>query len=573
MFLKKRHLEILKKMKETDIQDNIREVLPEEFITRALELSILGFVELGGNTIKFTDAGKKLMNVIDEIDVENIPDVFVDSEIIKIMELLHKTGTIPKEWMKILNDRYLADENGLTDIGKEILKIYNETHPIVYITPEILSFIKDMPKIGIYDELISYKNNKKHGDNITNALQAMRLLMISPKTEMGKAFSTTNALNQVLKIASLVPNLSGALILRKEDFDALKRGDVADNLVESGFYKDGNITELGQSMMNTYNEMGKIVKKTLPIYISNDEIEVLSAIEKIKEIYETNPDILPTYKEISKRVKVGDLGEVLHILESKELIKREMIKNKDTFWMTEYGEKLKNFGSVSTDGMKAITYPKSGDVPIAEWIVAGKEEGTVNRGITEKGKFLIRLSKSIKRKPYLTKYDVSMLIKIPRKKYIHRDELVELIQKHVGGENEEIIRALGECESKGFIKELQNKVIILTELGENIKTAVELAKIQELLSTKFAITPTTFNILDTIYKNKKEFDKVWKEKSGNKLHKENEIILLTKYLSITPDEIKKCLIILKNVGLIGKKGLTDAGVKLVETYNQLCHHP
>jgi len=573
MFLKKRHLEILKKMKETDIQDNIREVLPEEFITRALELSILGFVELGGNTIKFTDAGKKLMNVIDEIDVENIPDVFVDSEIIKIMELLHKTGTIPKEWMKILNDRYLADENGLTGIGKEILKIYNETHPIVYITPEILSFIKDMPKIGIYDELISYKNNKKHGDNITNALQAMRLLMISPKTEMGKAFSTTNALNQVLKIASLVPNLSGALILRKEDFDALKRGDVADNLVESGFYKDGNITELGQSMMNTYNEMGKIVKKTLPIYISNDEIEVLSAIEKIKEIYETNPDILPTYKEISKRVKVGDLGEVLHILESKELIKREMIKNKDTFWMTEYGEKLKNFGSVSTDGMKAITYPKSGDVPIAEWIVAGKEEGTVNRGITEKGKFLIRLSKSIKRKPYLTKYDVSMLIKIPRKKYIRRDELVELIQKHVGGENEEIIRALGECESKGFIKELQNKVIILTELGENIKTAVELAKIQELLSTKFAITPTTFNILDTIYKNKKEFDKVWKEKSGNKLHKENEIILLTKYLSITPDEIKKCLIILKNVGLIGKKGLTDAGVKLVETYNQLCHHP
>ena len=67
--------------------------------------------------------------------------------------------------------------------------------------------------------------------------------------------------------------------------------------------------------------MGKIVKKALPIYISNDEIEVLSAIEKIKEIYETNPDILPTYKEISKRVKVGDLGEVLHILESKELIK------------------------------------------------------------------------------------------------------------------------------------------------------------------------------------------------------------------------------------------------------------
>jgi len=42
--------------------------------------------------------------------------------------------------------------------------------------------------------------------------------------------------------------------------------------------------------------------------------------------------------------------------------------------------------------------------------------------------------------------------------------------------------------------------------------------------------------------------------------------LLAKYLSLTPEEIKKNLVILKNVGFIGKKGLTDAGVKLVEAY-------
>ena len=475
------------------------------------------------------------------------------------MELLEETGNIPEEWMAMLEERFLADENGLTAIGKEILNIYKETHPVVYLTPEILAFIKDMPKIGLYDELISYKNTKKYGDNIINALQAMRLLLISPKTE-SRAFATTKALNYALKVASLVPNLSRALILRKEDFEILERGGTTEEMTESGFYAEGKVTELGQAMIDTYKEMGKVEEKTLPIYILEDEIKVLKAIEEIKGKHKTNPEILPTYDEIKKRTNIEDLGAILHILESKELIRREVIKNKDTYWMTEFGERVKELGEVSTDGMKAITYPESGDVPIAEWVVKGKEEGVIGRGITEKGKYLIKLSKTIKRKPYLTKYDISTLIKIPRKRYIHRDELVKLIQDHVGGDEKEIIKALGEAESKGFIKELQNKMIKLTDLGENVKTAIEMAKIQELLATKFAITPTTFNILKAIYEHKEEFDKVWKEK------KEDEIELLAKYLSLTEEEIKKNLVVLKNVGFIGKKGLTDAGVKLVEAY-------
>ena len=556
-------------MKETNLKNDIKNTLPEEFITRILELNILGFVKYDSDTIEFTDAGKKLIDIVDAIDIENIPDIFVDSEIIKILELLNETGNIPNDWMELLKSRYLTDENGLTDVGREILKIYYDTHPIVYLTPEILSFMKDMPKIGTYDELISYKNSKNHGDNIVNALQAMRLLKISPKTEMGKAFSTTNALNEALRIASLVPKFNGALILKKEDFDALNSGNSTEYASEMGYYKEGKLTNLGQTMVNIYNEMGVIEKMVLPISILDDEINVLKTIEKIEEIYNTNPDILPTYSEISRRGNIENLGEILHLLESKELIKLENIKNKDTYWLTEFGRKVKDFGSVSTDGMKAITYSKCGDVPIVEWVLAGKNEGTINKGITEKGKYLTKLSKTIKRKPYLTKYDVSMLIKIPKKTYIHRDELVKQIQNHIGGDEKDIIRSLSECESKGFIKELQNKEIKLTQLGDEVKTAIEMAKISELLSTKFAITPTTFNILDTIYKHNKEFDKIWKEKLEGKGHKENEVILLAKYLKLTPDVIKKSLVILKNTGFIGKKGLTDAGKSLVEAYHKL----
>lgn len=570
VFLKKRHLEILKLIRE-NIQNKeiIKDKLPEEFDIRVSELFILGFVELTGKDIIFTKVGSKMAKLVEGLPVENMPEIFINSEIIKIMDLLNKTGYVPEDWKTLLVERYLADSHGLTDVGKGILEIYKESHPVVYLTPDILDFVRNMPKIGLYDELITYKNTKKQGDNILNALQAMRLLNISPKTEAGKAFATTKALKEVLKIASMVPRLSRVLILRKEDLEALKGGHYSEEMIESGFCTEKEITELGHSMVNTYNEIGREYQEIIPIYILEDEIKVLNTIEIITEKYETNPEVLPTYKEIKKRSGIEDLGEILHTLEFKELIKREVIKNKDTYWMTEFGEKVKDLGVVTTDGMKSITYPEHNDIPIAQWVIKGKEEKVVQRGITDKGNFLLKLSKSIKRKPYLTKYDISALINLPVKKYIHRDELVDLIQKDVGGDEEAIIKALNEGESKGLIKELQNKIITLTELGEGVKKAIEMAKIQELLSTKFAITPTTFNILSTIYNNKKDFDKIWREKKEVGQHKENEIILLAKLLPLTLDEIKKSLIILKNVGLIGKKGLTNGGIKLVESYRAL----
>ncbi|HIP16675.1 MAG TPA: DUF505 domain-containing protein, partial [Methanothermococcus okinawensis] len=309
MFLKKRHLEILKLISENTHDKNmIKSKLPEEFDVRILELFILGFVELTGNDIIFTNVGKKMVKLVENLPIEDIPDVFLNSEIIKIMDLLDKTGHVPEDWKNLLVERHLADSNGLTDVGKGILEVYKESHPVVYLTPDILDFVRDMPKIGLYDELITYKNTKKQGDNILNTLQAMRLLNISPKTEAGKAFATTKALNEVLKIASMVPRLSRALILREEDLEALKGGNYTEEMIDSGFCTEEEITELGHAMINTYNEIGKEYKEITPIYILEEEIKVLKTIEIIKEKYETNPEILPTYKEIKKRSGIENLG-------------------------------------------------------------------------------------------------------------------------------------------------------------------------------------------------------------------------------------------------------------------------
>ena len=566
MYLKKRHIEILREMKKTESQAEIEEKLPEEFQIRAMELYILGFVELEGNRIKLTEAGRKLLEITDSIELEELPDVIADSEIIKMLELLDETGKVPEGWLNALKERKLADENGLTDFGKALLEVYRETHPLVYLTPEIVSFLRGMPKLGTLDELVTFKNSKLYGDNIVNALQAMRLLKISPPTEKGRAFATTPAAKLALKAVSMIPVFARAIVLRKEDFEALKGGKRNAELESMGLADEKGTTELGKAIMETYEAMGREEAKVLPIYVLDDELTVLKAIAEIEEKYKTNPDILPMEKEIDKRVDVGDLGAILHLLESKELVERKLVKNKDTYWLTAWGKEAISFGTVSPDAMKAVTYAESGDVPIAEWVVKAQEEGLVKAGVTDKGRFYLRLSRSIRRKPFLTKYDAAILAKLPRKKYIGREELVELVKDYVGGDEKEITRGIGEAEAKGFVVELQNGMVKLTELGDRLKTAIENAKVQEIVKVKFSVTPTLYNVLKVIYDNLETFNRIWKEKGEVKGYKMEEVDVIRKHLSLGDDEIKKALTMLRQLGFLGSKSLTEAGKILVETY-------
>ncbi|AIU68942.1 hypothetical protein TEU_00540 [Thermococcus eurythermalis] len=566
MYLKRRHIEILREMKKTESQAEIEAKLPEEFQIRAIELYILGFAELEGGKIKLTDAGRKLLEISDSLNLDELPELIADTEIMKMLELLEETGKVPESWLEKLKERKLADENGLTEFGKALLELYRETHPVVYLTPEIVSFLRGMPKIGTLDELVTFKNSRLYGNNIINALQAMRLLLISPPTEKGRAFATTPAARLALKAVNMIPVFARAIVLRKEDFEALRAGKSNAELESMGLSDEKGVTEFGKAMMETYEAMGRVEKKVLPIYLLDDELAVLKAIKEIEEKYRTNPDILPTGKEIARHVEVEDIGAVLHLLESKELIERKLVKGKDTYWLTEWGKEAINFGTVSPDAMKAVTYAESGDVPIAEWVIKAQEEGVVKAGITDKGRFYLRLSRSIKRKPFITRYDAAILAKTPRKKYIHRDELVELVKDYVGGEEKEITRAIGEAEAKGFIVELQNGMVKLTELGDRVKTALENAKLQEIVKVKFSVTPTLYNVLRVIYDNIETFNRIWKEKGEARDYKIEEVDVIRKHLSLSDDEIKKALTMLRQLGFLGTKSLTEAGKTLVEAY-------
>ena len=333
-----------------------------------------------------------------------------------------------------------------------------------------------------------------------------------------------------------------------------------------GLANESGTTELGKAVMETYEAIGREESKVLPIYVLEDELAVLKAIDEIEKKYETNPEVLPTEKEIAKRANVEDLGAVLHLLESKELVERRLVKNKDTYWLTEWGREAITFGTVSPDAMKAVTYAESGDVPIAEWVLKAKEEGLVKAGVTDKGRFYLRLSRSIKRKPFITRYDAAILAKMPKEKYLNREELVELVRDYIGGDEKEIIRAIGEAEAKGFIEELQNGMVRVTELGRKVKAALESAKLHEITSVKFSVTPTLYNVLKVIHDNLETFNRIWKEKGEARGYKMEEVDVIRKHLSLGDEEIKKALTMLRQLGFLGSKSLTEAGRILVEAY-------
>jgi hypothetical protein len=152
------------------------------------------------------------------------------------------------------------------------------------------------------------------------------------------------------------------------------------------------------------------------------------------------------------------------------------------------------------------------------------------------------------------------------KRFVIKDNLIQSVVDYVKCDEKEIVRAIGECEAKGWVEELQNKTVRLTKLGKALKEAISYAKTRELLSTKFAVTPTTYNVLKVIYENLDVFNKIWKESREIKNYKQDEVDFIKKRLSLSEDEIKKALTILRVTGFIGKKSLTKAGRLLVRAY-------
>ncbi|MCD6428445.1 MAG: DUF505 family protein [Desulfurococcales archaeon] len=578
MLIKKGHAIILRELRSYRNVSNLiaREVIERSrFSRRIKELYIMGLLKKRNGEIELTEAGMHLLNAVEKVDIDEVPDPWIDSRIIEILDLVMTTGHLPDPWTRLLEERGLWRDGELSEAGREIYNAYSKARTLIYITPEIAEFLLSMPPgPAPYDELVRHKDAGGYSTHIINALEATRLLKVSPPTKEGSIYMLTPLGRRVRKALFKIPIYDSVILIDERIVDAFLKSErsVAEETELKTMHligSNGEPTEAGHELTAGYRESRALQVRVASLSISLEEISVLKAISKLINRLPDRP--YPTLDDIAKNLSNGGkVGILLHLLESKELVMRYEYKGKDTYKVIELGEavlkKLSNVDrNITSSATKAVNYALVGRTPKPEWVSEARRLGLIHNDITGRGWFLLELSARVIRKPILTRYDALIIQKVPSKGVMVKELANWLVDE--GVDEKSVEYALSECESKGYVEVLPNDYITLTEVGSLMKEVVTSAVTKELIQSEISITPTLYNVLCIIEKNLPELKKVWAKGDGRKLINEEARIIynnLKNIVSITLDEVVKAVIQLRGYGLLGRAGITGAGRKLLE---------
>ncbi len=581
MLLRKDHLRLLLRLLEGDEEaltlrgeGKVDELV---FSRRITELKVLGLVDVEDARVRLTSAGERLARALKgaAIDLDALPDLWVDTAIYKMVDLAVKTGKILPNWEETLRVRGFWDE-GPTDLARELLQTRVQARPSLLLAAELSDFLEVIPP-GPDDlgELVRIRDELGFGKWVINALQAMDLLYVSPPDELGSVYALTPAGRKARESIWLISVVTTQITVDQRTAEQIERGEVTERLVEMGLADSGGITEAGRGILAAYREMGVVRRPVTPFYFTIEEIRVLRTIEETVKKRETNPEILPTKDWLEEKSGISEVGEALTLLESKGLVERREVKMKDTYWFTEHGRQAYNLvkdsgEDITSESLKSVTYPLAGEIPMAEWVREARKHGFVDKDLTKKGRKLVELSSEVTRRPVLTAYDVAILMKVPKGKYVEREELVSAVNEYLGIRDDEearraVRKAISEAESKGLVVMLQNRTVGLTPIGEVMKDVVTFGNTQTMKTMKFPVTPTVYWVLRVISEHIDELKEAWR-KGVDVVNVEAKIVYnhLKRYTSVTDEEIKKAFVILRRTGLLGKMGPTSAGELLLE---------
>ncbi len=581
MFVRINHAKILRKLREERNADKLSTsniVVRREFSRTVMELHIMGLVKISGNNIIITPAGERIVEAYEAINIpeDKIPDPWINSAVIYALELAELTEHVPKLWKDMLEARGLWD-NGITKAAVSVLEAYRSARPLIYITPEIAEFLIGLPPgPAPLDELIAFRDSGGYGHNVVNALEAIRLLKISPPTLEGSTYILTPVGRKVRRALLRTPIYDSVILIDERIVDLMQRENLSEAEVselERMHLKSGTkTTSMGEELVESYKEQTKAEDVIVPFSISVEELTVMKIIEEFAKKYPPEEPV-PTYNDLKDKVPGVNLGEILNLLEAKELVKRVEKRRKDTYELTGTGlEVLSKFRDLNRDitssAVKSATYTIVGRPPKTEWVKEGRELGIVFNDITERGWFLINIAKRVHKKPFLTMYDTNIVHKVPAKG-MRIDELARSVAHTLNTDESGVIKAISEAESKGLVDVLPNDVVILTLLGKVIKDVISMASTDELLKSRISITPTHYNVLLIIKENIGNLKKLYAQKDMKTLINEEVKIIynnIKKVTSISLEEIKKTLQQLRAYGLLGRTSITEAGELLLKAY-------
>ncbi len=422
----------------------------------------------------------------------------------------------------IISEDYLHSLEKLLDLGAESLSEGEKE------TLEALAFIDEN------GELL------KAGEHLFNVLHILR----EKKYKRVKTFNLEALDEEIIKTIPQIEEASKSNPQIVATADEIKHYLLQLPLKEYKALKEHYGRRLNEAM--GYQKKEELKKKFA---------EALSVEELFKHFYEKG-------NEWEKRL-MDVIEESLMTLESFSLIEAAFNekKGKIHYYLTDKGKEVlkdleeKGVREISAPAVKAITISNSQfGAPNIKWFEDAKEEHLVGgEASTKSGKLYASLAYEVKRIPHISRFELMILHKIPKRGYFVEDIYNEFDKTL----KEEVTYGLNKLEARGFVDILPNDALVLTEAGENIKLA--LSGVPESMGNP--ITPDIVRILNVL------------KEIGNLYVKEQKVRILPKniktaisILKMDKERFNKALVVARNAKYIGKSSINEAGMRLIRAF-------
>ncbi len=576
MIIKKEQAEILLKLIEK------KEIDTEKHLETIDILEKSGLVEIGNSSdVSLTFSGLRVateLKSLVEVGHLKAPDEWEDdwrwigSEIIAMLDASLKGTRVTEVSLKALSERGFVthdrEKNSpvINEAGKEILRIYRDTSPMLEIDHRLAGYIRSIPAGPTYTSSIKINGYYEH------LLEAMRLIAYSvPSSEVYSFTALGQAVKNMLELGGYINEgdvLNTGIMLELLNIVDNTETENADpsRLQMLGYIDaEGRLLPAGEWALEAYR-LWKDGPRTRiwSIKVPQECVEVLEIFNEphaalsIKKMEEK----LKEKKPQEFKLKEYNLEEKLHMLEAFELVEAEYDEEGNKlFKPSPYGiwvkhdRNIKNSG-VSSVSVKAITMTrKTFSAPNVEWFEKAKEEGLIgSREPTKSGYMYAFLAENVERRPYINREMTRLMRYIPK----HGKTVKDLIEN--SSEETKVKDTLDMLEANGFIEILPDENIILTEAGVHMQHA--LLAVPSGFSTP--LTPDMCRVLLSLFGVAVAYESEKKMRIPGKSMKD-----AIRISGLSDKAFSDAFMACKQAGYTGTNMITEAGISVIRACEYL----
>ncbi len=619
MILTKKHLQILEKIFDHKLNsiDSLEILESDEDYFYYVQLVQMGLLREDEDHFFLTYPGTLLMESYRMAKLQGlIPDWsrydddfrIVGSEIINMLYTADiANGRTNQISGPELEKRGLAANGQLTEFGKKVLEVFEESQPYFYVNSKLQEFLKktlpgpspkrellDADKFQILEaealRLMAFSAPRAEYYNLTGTGQQIRAALLKgaffkPITEeylegILAYYYDEEVDEELIKdfIAQAVINEKGELLPAGEHLIR-----AADYYFE-GTYSDFlsiDIDELEWGILETIKEINDKTRQN-PDYLATKANIRAAFIDKrykearhLKEKYGRRLKELPRLKqryveelENTKTAeewfdKIYDFDAALFGLQGFQLIEPKLSKDEKMYYVpTADGLKALEimggkFREIPAESVKAITLARHPFLsPDGRWIAKAKEAGTVVNAPTDTGRFFARLAYNNKT-PNLTKYGLEVMRLIPYTSGIYFGDLLRQLPQY---DEEQLIQILEKLDARAMVNIYPNNLVFLTEAGQKVKQATTgLAG-----DFKYPVTPDIIHLLRAL----KEVGSLYVKERKVRILPDNWKKAL-KLLQMDLETFENTLTLLRHARYISANGITENGLLLIEAAEEL----